>query len=55
MPVLDGVLAWLVCRVVTLIPAGDHRIVVAEAAVGDSSVEGLPLVHHQGRFTGLRD
>jgi flavin reductase (DIM6/NTAB) family NADH-FMN oxidoreductase RutF len=54
-PVLDGVLAWLVCRVVTLIPAGDHRIVVAEVAVGDSAGEGLPLVYHQGRFTGLRD
>lgn len=54
-PVLDGVLAWLVCRVVARIPAGDHRIVVAEVAVGNSSGEGRPLVYHQGRFNGLRD
>ncbi|WP_030377873.1 MULTISPECIES: flavin reductase family protein [unclassified Streptomyces] len=54
-PVLDGVLAWLVCRVVARVPAGDHRIVLAEVAVGDPSGEGRPLVYHQGRFNGLRD
>ncbi|MYW19290.1 flavin reductase, partial [Streptomyces sp. SID2955] len=33
-PVLDDVLAWLVCRIVGRVPAGDHRIVLAEAVVG---------------------
>lgn len=54
-PVLDGVLAWLVCRVVARIPAGDHRIVIAQAVVGDPAGSGRPLVYHQGRFTALRD
>lgn len=54
-PVLDGVLAWLVCRVVARIPAGDHRIVIAQAVVGDPIGGGRPLVYHQGRFTALRD
>ncbi|MEU0333429.1 flavin reductase family protein [Streptomyces sp. NPDC006193] len=54
-PVLDGVLAWLVCRIVARVPAGDHRIVVAEAVLGDSSGPGRPLLYHQGRFGGLRD
>lgn len=54
-PVLDGVLAWLVCRVVARIPAGDHRIVIAQAVVGDLAGGGRPLVYHQGRFTALRD
>ncbi|WNI33597.1 flavin reductase family protein [Streptomyces sp. ITFR-6] len=54
-PLLDGVLAWLVCRVVARIPAGDHRIVIAQAVVGDPSGSGRPLVYHQGRFTALRD
>lgn len=54
-PVLDGVLAWLVCRVVARIPAGDHRIVIAQAVVGDPTGGGRPLVYHQGRFTALRD
>ncbi|GAA3799440.1 flavin reductase family protein [Streptomyces phyllanthi] len=54
-PVLDGVLAWLVCRVVARVPAGDHRIVLAELVAGDPEGVGHPLVYHQGGFHGLRD
>ncbi|MDR3082310.1 MAG: flavin reductase family protein [Streptomyces sp.] len=54
-PVLDDVLAWIVCRVVARVPAGDHRIVLAEVVVGDPSGDGRPLLYHQGRFNGLRD
>jgi len=54
-PVLDGVLAWLVCRVVARVPAGDHRIVLAEVVLGEHVGSGRPLLYHQGRFNGLRD
>lgn len=54
-PVLDGVTAWMVCRVQAHVPAGDHRIVIAEVVTGDPSGGGRPLLYHQGRFTGLRD
>ncbi|PCG84669.1 flavin reductase [Streptomyces sp. WZ.A104] len=54
-PLLADVPAWLVCRVVARIPAGDHRIVIAEAVAGDPAGAGRPLVYHQGRFTALRD
>ncbi|MEV6652486.1 flavin reductase family protein [Streptomyces sp. NPDC051219] len=54
-PVLEGVLAWLVCRVVARVPAADHRIVVAQAVVGDPEGAGRPLLYHQGRFNALRD
>ncbi|MEU7133311.1 flavin reductase family protein [Streptomyces sp. NPDC046261] len=54
-PVLEGVLAWMVCRVVARVPAGDHRLVLAEAVAGDPSGDGRPLLYHQGRFNGLRD
>ena len=54
-PLLAGVVAWLVCRVVARVPAGDHRIVIAEVVAGDPAQEGRPLVYHQGRFTALRD
>lgn len=54
-PLLDGVLAWLVCRVVALVPAGAHRVVIAEAIEGDPAGEGRPLLYHQGRFNALRD
>lgn len=54
-PVLDGVLSWLVCRVAGRVPAGDHRIVLAEVLLGDLTGAGSPLVYHQGRYNGLRD
>jgi len=54
-PVLDGVLAWLVCRVVARIPAGDHRVVIGEVVAGDPAGAGRPLLYHQGRFNALRD
>ncbi|GHB03647.1 MULTISPECIES: flavin reductase family protein [Streptomyces] len=54
-PLLGGVVAWLVCRVVARIPAGDHRIVIAQAVLGDPTGGGRPLVYHQGSFTALRD
>ncbi|MFE7466531.1 flavin reductase family protein [Streptomyces sp. NPDC057499] len=54
-PLLDGVLAWLVCRVVARVPAGDHRIVIAQAVAGDPAGSGRPLLYHQGRFNALRD
>jgi flavin reductase (DIM6/NTAB) family NADH-FMN oxidoreductase RutF len=54
-PVLGGVLAWMVCRVVARVPAGDHRIVLAEVLLGDPTGVGRPLLYHQGRFNGLRD
>ncbi|MCX0242445.1 flavin reductase family protein [Streptomyces drozdowiczii] len=54
-PLLDDVLAWLVCRVVARVPAGDHHIVIAQVVEGDPVGTGRPLVYHQGRFTALRD
>lgn len=54
-PVLDDVLAWLVCRIVARVPAGDHRVVLAEVVLGDPTGAGRPLLYHQGRFNGLRE
>lgn len=54
-PVLDGVPAWLIGRITARVPAGDHRIVLAEVLLGDHTGPGRPLLYHQGRFTGLRD
>ncbi|KOU19686.1 flavin reductase [Streptomyces sp. WM6372] len=54
-PVLSGVLAWLVCRVTARVPAGDHRIVVAELVTGDPGpADRLPLLYRAGAFTALR-
>lgn len=52
-PLLDGVAAWLVCRTVARVPAGDHRIVVAQAEAADPHGPGDPLLYHQGGFHRL--
>jgi flavin reductase (DIM6/NTAB) family NADH-FMN oxidoreductase RutF len=53
-PLLDEALAWLVCRVVERVTAGDHVIVLAEPLVGHHIEEGAPLLYHRGRYSGLR-
>ncbi|WP_176395237.1 flavin reductase family protein [Streptomyces sp. CAI-17] len=54
-PLLESVPVWLVCRVVARVPAGDHRVVVAEVVAGDPAGPGRPLVHHDGCYNALRD
>ncbi|OKH98578.1 flavin reductase [Streptomyces sp. CB02923] len=60
-PLLDGVLAWLVCEVVARVPAGDHRIVLGRVVEGDpegyagTAGRSRPLLYHGGRYNALRD
>ncbi|SCF37750.1 flavin reductase family protein [Micromonospora mirobrigensis] len=51
LPLLDGVLGRLVCRVVHRIPAGDHALVIAEPLALYAGEDGEPLVHHRGGYT----
>ncbi|MFI6345653.1 flavin reductase family protein [Streptomyces sp. NPDC050560] len=52
-PLLDGALAWLVCRITARVPAGNHRVVLAEPVAGDPTSPGRPLLYHQGRYRAL--
>ncbi|WP_434739866.1 flavin reductase family protein [Micromonospora sp. SH-82] len=52
-PILDGTLAWLLCRVVERVVAGDHVIVLAEPELVRPADAGSPLLRHQGRYVGL--
>jgi flavin reductase (DIM6/NTAB) family NADH-FMN oxidoreductase RutF len=53
-PLLDGVLAHLVCRVERLVPAGDHGIVLAAPVCGDVRDDGaMPLLYQAGGYAGL--
>ncbi len=54
-PVLDGVLAVLVCRVVNHVQAGDHVIVIAAPidAEHHDDDSATPLVYHDGTYTAL--
>jgi flavin reductase (DIM6/NTAB) family NADH-FMN oxidoreductase RutF len=52
-PILDGTLAWLVCRIVDRVTAGDHSVVLAEPELAQHGDDDLPLLYHQGRFASL--
>jgi flavin reductase (DIM6/NTAB) family NADH-FMN oxidoreductase RutF len=51
-PLLDGVLARMVCRVVQRVEAGDHTIVLATPEIGEhhADASAAPLVYHDGRY-----
>ncbi len=48
-PLLDGALARLQCRIVARHPSGDHVIVVAEVLEAEVA-EGDPLLYFRGRY-----
>jgi len=52
-PLLDEPVAWLLCRVIQRVPAGDHAIVLAEPLTGHHG-EGAPLLYHMGRYAALQ-
>lgn len=47
LPLLEGALAWLECRLVRVWTAGDHEIFVGEA-IGAEVAAGEPLVYQSG-------
>jgi flavin reductase (DIM6/NTAB) family NADH-FMN oxidoreductase RutF len=55
-PLLDGVLARMICRVTRRIEAGDHTIVLAAPEIGEHHADErvAPLVYHAGRYAELK-
>jgi flavin reductase (DIM6/NTAB) family NADH-FMN oxidoreductase RutF len=54
-PVLDGVLAWLICELREQHPAGDHTIAVGAVLDMHHDDSGSPLVWYRGLFGTLVD
>jgi flavin reductase (DIM6/NTAB) family NADH-FMN oxidoreductase RutF len=52
-PILDGTLAWLLCRVIERVIAGDHAVVLAEPLLARHGHDGTPLLYHDGRYACL--
>jgi flavin reductase (DIM6/NTAB) family NADH-FMN oxidoreductase RutF len=52
-PLLDDVLAWMVCRIETRVEAGDHAVVIGQVVEADYHPAHRPLVYHDGAFTRL--
>lgn len=52
-PVLEGCAAYLGCRVVQHVPAGDHVLVLARVEHADLSRSGRPLIYHDGGYASV--
>jgi flavin reductase (DIM6/NTAB) family NADH-FMN oxidoreductase RutF len=48
-PILADALAWADCRVVDVLPGGDHDIFIGEVVAGDVNV-GDPLLFYAGKY-----
>ena len=52
-PVLEGTVAFVVCRIASALPGGDHRIIVGEVLHADAP-GGDPLLHFRGGYRALQ-
>lgn len=50
MPLLDGAIAWLECRIDNEVEGGDHTIVTASVTALGLGAADRPLLYFQGRF-----
>src|SRR5262249_23037924 len=53
-PILTDCLAFLDCRVVDILPGGDHEIFVGEILAGEHG-GGEPLLYYSGGYRRLAD
>jgi flavin reductase len=53
-PILADCLAYADCRVVEILPGGDHEIFVGEIVAGDVH-DGLPLLYYSGKYRKMAD
>lgn len=53
-PLVEGALAHLVCRVVDIVEAGDHTLFIGEVE-HLAHREGKPLLYYAGRYAQLGD
>jgi flavin reductase (DIM6/NTAB) family NADH-FMN oxidoreductase RutF len=51
--VLDGVLAWLDCRVAQRLPGGDHTIVVGAVQEAGTHDAARPLLYYRSGYASL--
>lgn len=51
-PILDGVLAWIECKVYQTVPGGDHVVFIGEIQDGEAN-ESTPLTYFRGQYRQL--
>lgn len=54
-PIIEGALAYIACRTVSEVPAGDHTVFIGEVVEIAVQTEGEPLVFYGGKFGGFTE
>jgi flavin reductase (DIM6/NTAB) family NADH-FMN oxidoreductase RutF len=49
-PVIEGVLAWVGCRLERLVPGGDHTIGIGAVTAAEFAGEAEPLIWYRGVY-----
>ena len=50
-PVIDGALAWVGCRLERLVPGGDHTIGIGAVEAAETGGDHRPLIWFRGRYS----
>ena len=53
-PILADCLAYVDCKVVDILPGGDHEIFIGEILAGEH-FDGQPLLYHAGSYRRLAE
>lgn len=54
-PVLEEALGYVDCRLVEILPGGDHDIFIGEIVAGESRDDGHPLLYYSGKYHRLAE
>jgi 3-hydroxy-9,10-secoandrosta-1,3,5(10)-triene-9,17-dione monooxygenase reductase component len=49
-PVIDGAIAWVGCRLERLVPGGDHTIGIGAVDAAETGGGGAPLLFYRGTY-----
>lgn len=52
-PVVEGAMAWIVCKLHNSIIQGDHTIIVGEVVEASADEEGRPLLYYRRAYRGV--
>jgi flavin reductase (DIM6/NTAB) family NADH-FMN oxidoreductase RutF len=54
-PILADALAWVDCRIVEVLPGGDHDIFIGEILAGGHKEHGQPLLYFAGKYRKIAE
>ena len=54
LPIIDGIIGYMECRLRDILGAGDHNLYIGEVLTARVLNDKLPLVYHMRKYTSVR-